>query len=249
MLLSAVVVAHNEELNLEDCLKSISFADEVVVILDKCTDKSKEIAMKYTSKIFEGSWEIEGERRNFAQSKCAGDFVMEVDADERISEELKDEILREITTAKDINFSAPIENYIGKDRLKNTTIRSLIVTDRQFINFRGGKNYQQDRRLHPVASLQGEVRHLKGKILHYMDKDITSFLARFNRYTSLRSSDIIDSGKTNKKSTASLIGSYLNRFIKSYFVKKGYRDGLLGLVVCLVGCSYNMVSILKSRSQ
>ena len=168
MLLSAVVVAHNEEFNLEDCLKSISFADEVVVILDKCTDKSKDIAMKYTSKIFEGSWEIEGERRNFAQSKCVGDFVMEVDADERISEELRDEILREIATAKDVNFSASIENYIGKDRLKNTTIRSLIVTDRQFINFRGSKNYQQDRRLHPVASIQGEVKHLNGKILHYM---------------------------------------------------------------------------------
>ena len=219
----------------------------MVVILDKCTDKSKEIALQYTNNIHEGSWEIEGERRNFALSKCVGDYVMEVDADERISRELQEEVLRNIASGEKVNFKAPIENYIGKSKLLNTTIRSLIVTDRQFINFRGSKKYQQDRRLHPVASLQGEVRALKGKIIHYMDRDFTSFVARFNKYTSLRSSDIIDSGKVNKKSTLSLFCSYCNRFIKSYILKRGYRDGLLGLVVCLLGCSYNMVSILKSR--
>ena len=93
ILLSAIVVAHNEEYHLDECLKTLSFADELVVVLDKCTDKSKEIALKHTENIIEGSWSIEGERRNIAIDSCHGKWVLELDADERISGDLKNEIL------------------------------------------------------------------------------------------------------------------------------------------------------------
>ena len=82
--LSVLIVVHNEEQQLERCLKNISFGDELVVILDKCTDKSKQIAKKFTKKIFSGSWEIEGDRRNFGIKKCNCDWILEIDADERI---------------------------------------------------------------------------------------------------------------------------------------------------------------------
>ena len=84
MKLSVYIPAHNEEEHLDECLKSVAFADEVIVLLDKCTDRSKEIALQHNVKIVEGSWPIESERRMAAMEACTGDWILDVDADERI---------------------------------------------------------------------------------------------------------------------------------------------------------------------
>ena len=94
--LSVLLIINNEEKQLKQCLERVSFADEIIVILDKCTDKSKEIARNYTKKIFSGSWDIEGKRRNFGLEKCNKTWILEIDADERISDELKNEIISKV---------------------------------------------------------------------------------------------------------------------------------------------------------
>ena len=83
--LSALVVAHNEEAQLPACLELLDFADEVVVVLDNCTDGSRAIAEKFNARILEGDWEIEGHRRNAGLDTCRGAWILEVDADERAS--------------------------------------------------------------------------------------------------------------------------------------------------------------------
>ena len=80
--LSVLIVIHNEESQIEDCLKTVKFADEIIVILDNCTDNSINIVKKYTKKYFSGNWKIEGDRRNFGISKCTKDWILEIDADE-----------------------------------------------------------------------------------------------------------------------------------------------------------------------
>jgi glycosyltransferase involved in cell wall biosynthesis len=94
-------------------LESLSFADEIVVVLDKCTDRSKEIAQSYSAKLIEGSWEIEGPRRNTGIDACTSDWILEVDADERVTKRLAEEILRLIQTSKNGYFHIPLHNYIG----------------------------------------------------------------------------------------------------------------------------------------
>ena len=86
--LSALIVARNEEARLPDCLASVAFADEVVVVLDRSTDSSASIAAFAGAKIVEGSWELEGDRRNAGLDACSGDWILEVDADERVNAEL-----------------------------------------------------------------------------------------------------------------------------------------------------------------
>ena len=98
--LSVLLIINNEEKQLKQCLERVSFADEIIVILDKCTDKSKEIARNYTKKIFSGSWDIEGKRRNFGLEKCKKTWILEIDADERISDELKNEIISKVKNSK-----------------------------------------------------------------------------------------------------------------------------------------------------
>ena len=98
--ISALVVAHNEEDQLAECLEHLAFADELVVVLDKCTDGSDTIAALFTDNIVEGSWDIEGERRNTGLEACTSDWIIEVDADERVSSELAAEIREAVKTEK-----------------------------------------------------------------------------------------------------------------------------------------------------
>ena len=116
--LSALVVTHNEEKQLCDCLECLKFADEIVVVLDKCTDGSKAVAANYTDNLIEGSWEIEGERRNTGIEACSGEWIVEVDSDERVSSALGDEIRQTIEKSKSGYFLIPFDNYIGDKRVR-----------------------------------------------------------------------------------------------------------------------------------
>jgi glycosyltransferase involved in cell wall biosynthesis len=249
-LLSALIVAHNEEDNLEACLTSVKFADEIVVVLDKCTDRSKEIAAKFTDKIIEGAWEIEGARRNVGLDNCSGKWILEIDADERISNELAAEILAAIKNPETspARFIIPIANYIGKTYVKNGWLRAFGVTRRESVHYRGYKKYDEDKKIHPTAKVQGEAFYLKNPIKHLVDKDIADMIARFNRYTNWKADDMIKSGKI-KGSFATNFFSFINRFFKSLILKKGYKEGSMGFLIALFAALYPLVSYLKAQEK
>lgn len=246
--ISAVIVAHNEESKIEDCLKSLSFVDEIVVVLDKCSDGTKAIVQKYTNNIVEGSWNIEGARRNAAQKAAHGDWILEIDADERISKELSDEILEVTKDSKPCAFIVPIHNYIGKRYVKFGWVRTLGVLGRQTINYRGLKIYHEDKEIHPTCDLNAEVKYLENPIIHLVDEDVTDLLARFNRYTNWRANDIVRTGKAKKSSFKLLLGFKL-RFLKSYISHKGYKEGFLGFLIAILAGLYPLVSYLKAKEK
>ena len=111
--LSALVVIHNEEARLADCLERLRFADEIVVVLDRCTDRSAEIARRYANRLVEGAWELEAGRRNTGIEACRGDWILEVDADERVTPELAAEIRRVVASSTYDRHLIPVDNYIG----------------------------------------------------------------------------------------------------------------------------------------
>lgn len=246
--LSAVVVAHNEEENLVECLLGLKFADEIVVVLDKCTDNSKNIAVNYADKIIEGSWDIEGARRNVALQNTNGDWILEIDADERVSKELAEEILFAIKSNQPCCFVVPIANYVGERLVKYGWLRSFGVLERQTIHYKNYKKYHEDKQIHPTADLQGEIKYLHNPIKHLVDKDITDMVARFNKYTSWKANDMIAKNKI-KGSFAGNFLSFINRFFKSLIFKKGYREGSLGFLIALLGGLYPLVSYLKAREK
>src|SRR5437899_12508999 len=109
--LSAVVVAHNEEANLPECLAGLAFADEIVVLLDRCTDGSRDIALRFTPRIIEGSWPREAARRQTAVDAVSSDWVLDVDADERVGPDLAAEIRAVIATSPADWHLVPADNY------------------------------------------------------------------------------------------------------------------------------------------
>ncbi len=242
--LSALVVAHNEEARLAGCLERLRFADEIVVVLDRCDDGSRDIAARYTDRLIEGAWEIEGPRRNAGIAACSGDWLLEVDADERVSEALAAEIRAVITDAAPGYFLLPYDNYIGERLVRHGWGASWGVSATVRLFSRGAKSWG-DQRIHPKVTLSGARRWLKSPMEHYIDDDISDMIRRLDRYSTMRARDLRDSGD---------IGGLLNnvrrlfsRFIKCYVMRRGYREGGYGLLIALFAGLYPLLSYLKAR--
>ncbi|MBV39326.1 MAG: glycosyl transferase [Rhodospirillaceae bacterium] len=243
-ILSALVVAHNEEAQLADCLAQLGFADELVVVLDKCTDGSKAIAERFDAILVEGAWEIEGHRRNEGLDACIGAWILEVDADERANAALGAEIRSAIDGLSDGYFLLPFDNYIGERLVRHGWGGSWGVSAAPRLSARGAKRWGEQR-IHPSLSLNGPRRWLKTPIRHNVDNDISDMLRRLDRYSSARAADLRASGDVGN--LASNIRRMFSRFIKCYLSRKGYREGAYGFLIALMAGLYPILSHLKAR--
>jgi glycosyltransferase involved in cell wall biosynthesis len=243
--LSALVVAHDEERQLSDCLATLTFADEIVVVLDRCQDCSREIALGFTDRVVEGAWEREGPRRHAGIEACQGDWILEIDADERVSPELAAEIRSVIAASSASWHLVPVDNYIGT-RLVRWGWGASFGRSAHAALFRKGAKQWGDQRIHPTVSLTGrQGATLTSAIVHYVDRDISAMLRRLDRYTSARAEDLRESGD---------IGSYrqnlrriASRFWKCYISRRGYREGPWGFLIALCASLYPILSYLKAR--
>ena len=242
--LSALVVAHNEEDNLDACLAALGFADELVVVLDKCTDGSKAIAAKYTTKLIEGSWDIEGPRRHAGLDACTGDWILEVDADERVSAELAAEIRNAIQDAPFGHFLIPYDNYIGKTLVRYGWGASWGVSATVRLFSKGAKVWGQQR-IHPGVELKGERMWLKNRMVHLVDKDISDMIQRLDRYSTARARDLRASGDIG--SFANNLRRLFSRFFKCYIGRKGYKEGGYGFLIALMAGLFPLLAYLKAR--
>ena len=241
--LSALVIVSNEEHQLDECLSRLVIADEIVVVLDSCTDGSKEIACRYTDRLIEGSWDIEGVRRNLGLDACTGDWVLEVDADERVPAKLFQEIRGVIENAPPGYFLIPFDNYIGDKLVKFGWGGSWGVMAAPRLSSKGAKRWGLQR-IHPSLTLLGDKRCLETPIAHYVDRDFNDMLDRLRRYTDARSADLIASGENMPLMIWTLRRS-LGRFFKCYCLRRGYREGRWGLAIALMSALYPLLSHLK----
>ena len=243
--LSTLVVVHNEERQLTECLACLSFADEIVVVLDRCTDRSRDIARGFTGRLVEGAWEREGARRHAGIDACRGDWILEIDADERVSPELAAEIREVVAGSSAAWHLVPVDNYIGA-RLVRWGWGASFGRSAHGALFRKGAKLWGDQRVHPAVSFSGpRGTTLSSPIIHYVDRDISEMLRRLDRYTSAHAADLRESGD---------IGSYghnlrriASRFCKCYIGRKGYREGQWGFLIALCAALYPILSYLKAR--
>jgi glycosyltransferase involved in cell wall biosynthesis len=243
--LSALVVARDEEERLPFCLGCLGFADEIVVVLDRCHDRSRDIAQGFGARLVEGEWEREGPRRHAGIDACKGDWILEVDADERVTPELAAE-LRQIVVASPADWHlVPVDNYIG-ERLVRYGWGASFGRSAHAALYRKGMKEWGPERVHPAVRLSGvSGAPLSARLVHHVDRDISDLLRRLDRYTSARAQDLRDSGD---------IGSYGrnlrrigSRFWKCYVGRKGYREGPYGFLIALCAGLYPILSYLKAR--
>ncbi len=242
--LSALVVAHDEEAQLAACLERLTACDEIVVVLDRCTDGSKEIALRFTDRLVEGAWELEGPRRNTGLDACSGDWILEVDADERVPAALVAEIRDAIKDAEPGYFLIPFDNYVGERLVRHGWGASWGVSAAPRLSARGCKRWG-DQRIHPGLNLKGPKRWLRTPIDHYVDANISDMIRRLDRYTTARARDLRATGRIG--SFPDNLRRMVSRFLKCFVGRKGYREGLYGFLIALFAALYPMLSYLKAR--
>ncbi len=243
--LSALVVARNEAGQLADCLETLRFADELVVVLDRCSDGSRAIAARFGARIVEGAWPLEGPRRHAGIAACGGDWILEVDADERVPEALAQEMRRTIRGAAPGYFLIPFDNFIGARLVRHGWGGSWGVMHAARLFTPGAKQWG-DQRIHPRVVLQGPKRYLRQPMHHYVDRDMADMLARLQRYSDARAADLRASGTPLPPLIWTLRRS-LSRFLKCYVSRRGYREGRWGFAIALMAALFPLISHLKAE--
>ena len=243
--ISAVISVHNEENQLADCLSTLAFADEIVVLLDKCTDGSEAIARRFSARIVYGDWPTEGDRRNTGIEACEGEWVFEIDADERVPEALASEI-REVTdTTRHDWHEIPVDNFVGK-RLVYWGWGASFGKAAYPGLFKKGVKVWGGQRVHPSLTWSGQKGPmLRERLIHYVDRDLSDMLKRLNSYSTARAMDLRDSGDIG--STANNVRRFFSRFIKCYVMRQGYREGGFGLMIAICAGLYPLISHLKAK--
>ncbi|SOD96159.1 glycosyltransferase family 2 protein [Caenispirillum bisanense] len=244
---SALVVAHNEEARLRACLEKLTFADEIVVVLDKCTDGTKAIAAEFTDRLVEGSWDLEGPRRNTGIAACAGPWVLEIDADEHVTPDLAAEIRRTVAESAWDWHELPVDNFIGGRLVRHGWGGSFGKSAYPGL-FRKGVKTWGPQRVHPALTWADGARkgpRLAHPVLHYVDRDISDMVRRLDAYSTAKARDLRDAGET-WGSTASNVRRLVSRFWKCYVSRKGYREGGYGLLIALFAGLYPLLSHLKA---
>jgi glycosyltransferase involved in cell wall biosynthesis len=243
-VLSAVISVRNEEDQLAACLERLSFADEIVVLLDKCTDGSREIAVRFTNRLIDGDWALEGDRRNAGIDACHGRWIFEIDADERVPAALAEEIRAVIAASTSDWHGVPVDNYVGDCLVRYGWGASYGKNQYPGLFRKGAKRWGRQR-VHPALSFAGtEGPPLVNRIDHYVDRNISDMIRRLDAYTTARARDI----RTNSDggTYARNIRRIFSRFWKCYVSRKGYREGKYGFLVALCAGLYPLLSYLKA---
>ena len=245
--LSVLIIVHNEEKQLKACLETVKFADEIVVILDRCTDKSKLIAKKYTDKIYEGSWDIEGKRRNYGIKKCNGKWIFEIDADERVPKDLKKEIINVVKKSKNDWHQVDVKNFFGEKIIKFGW--GCYIGKSSYVGlFRKKSKTWGMQRVHPKIFLKGKRgEKLEKKLIHFYCKSIYDLFEKLNSYSTAKAKDLQDND--NDESFIRNFRRIFSRFWKCYILRKGYKEKEIGLAIAISAGLYPILSYLKYKTE
>jgi glycosyltransferase involved in cell wall biosynthesis len=224
--ISAVVIAKNEEANISDCLQSVSWADEIILVDAESVDDTVKLAKNFTSNVFIHKWEGYAKQKEFAFSKVANEWILNIDADERVSQGLKEEILN--LKENDIDgYYLRRENYFLKKHIKSCGWDN----DYQLRLVRKSKTKLTNRLVHEGAIVDGKTARLNNRLIHYTFTSIEKTVAKINNYSSLRAQELAN---TNKQTGGFVIISHgFAAFFKFYFMLRGFKDGVHGLIISL----------------
>jgi glycosyltransferase involved in cell wall biosynthesis len=239
--LSVVILTKNESYRIIDCIKSIQdLANEIIVVDDLSTDETVEVAKSRGVKIFIKKMENEGRHRNWAYAQAQNDWVLSLDADERLTPELCEEIINIDLKNSEFNaFTIPRRNYIGKYWLQYGGQYPAA----QLKLFRKDKFKYEEVQVHPRAFLDGKCGHLKRDIIHYSYQDFADFLNKLNKQTTLEAQKWI---ATNREmSFGHALWRTIDRFFRKFIGKKGYRDGFMGFMLAVLDSIYQIISYAK----
>ena len=232
--LSACIITFNEADRIEECLRSVSFCDEIIVVDAHSTDGTRELAARHGARVIERDWPGYRSQKQFAVEAARHDWVLCVDADERVSEALRAEIvaLRSQGFAGAAGFSVPrITDYFGRFLRHGNAYPDRLV--RLFDRRRGGWSGYE---IHENTRVDGPTGALRGRLEHYSYRSLSDHQTRMQRYAELMAQTMYERGERCGLTKVLLNPQW--RFLRGYLLRLGFLDGWRGLVFALVEAGY-----------
>jgi len=226
--LSAYVIAYNDERNMRACLESVAgWADELIVVDSHSIDKTAAIARSFTDKIYQVDFQGFGQLRNQAVSYCSHEWVFSLDTDERMTPELREEIRQVLSRGPEADaYFVPRKNFFLGRWIRHC---GWYPDYRQPQLFRKSRFRYRQELVHESFDCDGVVGHLKQPALQYPFWDIDHYIAKQDRYSDLMARRMVEQGR--RFSAHQLVTHPLAAFIKMYCLRKGFLDGMPGLIL------------------
>lgn len=226
-LLSVVLTTFNEEVNIAECIRSVLWADEILLVDSFSTDRTLEIARQFPVRILQREYFGSAAQKNWALDRVENDWVLIVDADERVPEALAREILQLLADGpREFGYAIRRENvFLGK------VIRhSGWSTDRVVRLFRRDKGRYPNRRVHADLEIEGPVPVLRHALLHFTFRSFDQYFPKFLNYAEWGAAQAFRDGR--RAGLGSVVLRPAWRFLRTYVLQGGFLDGRHGLIVC-----------------
>jgi len=239
--ISVVIITKNEAEHIRNCFDSVQWADEIIVVDSGSTDKTVEIAKSMGAKVFSHKWEGHVQQRRFAVEQVSSEWVLVIDADEVVTQELKEEIQSRVGKEACNGYYLNRLNYF----LHRPVRHCGWFPDKILRLFLKSRAWMPEVSVHEGFIVEGRIKSLHGFLLHFSYDSLQEYFEKMNRYTSLEIQDKLKRISNRSIKWYDFIFHPLSRFIRMYFVKEGYKDGAIGLVVCIVSTIYLVVLYAK----
>jgi glycosyltransferase involved in cell wall biosynthesis len=239
--LSVLVITKNEEGNIAQCLESVRWADEIVLVDCGSDDKTVEVAKRFTAKVFARPWEGYSAAKNYALQHCTGKWILWIDADERASSELTREIqaLSDKAEGGIAGYEIPRKAFFLGRWIRHCGWYPGYVLRL----FRRDSGSFSANKVHERFDIKGNVSRLHSDLLHFTDPNLWHYFDKFNRYTSLAAQEL--SGRDMNFRVSQLIIRPSWVFIRMYIVKLGFLDGIQGFILSVLSACYVFTKYAK----
>ncbi|MGL4653246.1 glycosyltransferase family 2 protein [Cetobacterium sp.] len=244
MKISVAMITFNEEKILRKTLESVKdLADEIVIVDSGSTDSTEAIAKEFGARFYTESWKGYGPQRNSAIEKCSGNWILNIDADEEISDKLKikiEEITRDESNTKEIFKINRLSVCFGKELKHGGWGTSYAIR-----LFKKGSGKFNDNTVHEAFETNKEIHKIKEDIFHHSYLTMEDYFNRFNRYTTEGAKDYYKKGK--KVNVFDIVINPFYKFLRMYIFRLGFLDGVEGFVIASTSSLYSMIKYFKLR--
>lgn len=236
--ITALIITLNEAEKIGSVIKNLSFTDEIIVVDSFSEDNTVDIAESYPNvKVFENAFKDFTTQRNFALSKASHEWILFLDADERVTKPLQEEILETVSSKHTADAYFFYRKFMFKDKPLHF---SGWQTDKNIRLFKKNKaKYTEERLVHEVLKVDGNVSSLKNKLIHYSYDSYKSYRKKMISYARLKAQELHNKGV--RPNAFHFVIKPLYKFLYGYIVRLGFLDGRRGIIICYL----NALSVYK----
>ncbi|MDZ7290531.1 MAG: glycosyltransferase family 2 protein [candidate division KSB1 bacterium] len=238
--ISVIIITQDEAKHIRECLESVSWADEIIVVDAGSQDGTPEIALRFTDKVYHNPWPGYAAQKQFALNRASQPWVLSIDSDERVTTELRDEILTVLNSlpARHQGYYIPrLSTFLGK-----FIYHSGWYPGYQLRLFQRDRARVTEARVHEGFLVEGSLGHLQNHLLHFTHQTLEESFKRLNRYSSLEAADRAGHKRVH---WWDMLTHPLSAFFNKFIAHKGYKDGMHGFLLALVTAMVKMALYMK----